>query len=303
MKTRLTLGPILFHWPEERKLDFYARIADEAPIDTVYLGEVVCSKRAPFFEKHYGEVIGRLERGGKAVVLSSLCEVMTKRERRMAADFAGIEDHDIEVNNASVLFHLDGRPHRIGPMMNVYGEQTMGFLHSKGARHFCIPPELPRASAEVLAAEAARLGVGIELMVFGRAPLAVSARCYHARAHGRSKDNCRFVCEEDPDGMPLRTVDGRDFLAVNGIQTLSHAYLNYVGELDQVVRIGFTDLRLSPHTLDMVAVAGIFRDALDGAIGGDEARHRLERLAVPAPFANGFWYGRPGHVNVTAPAI
>ncbi len=56
MKPELTLGPILFHWPAEQKLDFYARIADEAPIDTVYLGEVICSKRSPFFDKHYDEV-------------------------------------------------------------------------------------------------------------------------------------------------------------------------------------------------------------------------------------------------------
>ena len=45
----LTLGPILFNWKPERRRDFYFRIADEAPIDCVYLGEVVCSKREPFF--------------------------------------------------------------------------------------------------------------------------------------------------------------------------------------------------------------------------------------------------------------
>jgi len=45
----LTLGPILFNWKPERRRDFYFRIADEAPIDCVYIGEVVCSKREPFF--------------------------------------------------------------------------------------------------------------------------------------------------------------------------------------------------------------------------------------------------------------
>ena len=54
---KLTLGPIPFHWEADRKLDFYARIADEAPVDTVYLGEVVCSKRSPFYDRHYPEVI------------------------------------------------------------------------------------------------------------------------------------------------------------------------------------------------------------------------------------------------------
>ena len=31
MAAELTIGPIAYHWPAERKRDFYARIADEAP--------------------------------------------------------------------------------------------------------------------------------------------------------------------------------------------------------------------------------------------------------------------------------
>ncbi|MEH6359796.1 MAG: hypothetical protein V7761_03595 [Amylibacter sp.] len=85
--TKLTLGPILFHWRAQQKIDFYARIADEAEIDTVYLGEVICSKRSPFFDKHYAEMTERLERGGKTVVFSTLAEVMLKRERNMMAGF------------------------------------------------------------------------------------------------------------------------------------------------------------------------------------------------------------------------
>ena len=50
MTAELTLGPILFHWPADKKRDFYFQIADESPVDTVYIGEVICSKRSPFFE-------------------------------------------------------------------------------------------------------------------------------------------------------------------------------------------------------------------------------------------------------------
>ncbi len=32
----LTLGPVLFNWAADR--DFYFRVADEAPLDIVYLG-------------------------------------------------------------------------------------------------------------------------------------------------------------------------------------------------------------------------------------------------------------------------
>ncbi|MBO6802704.1 MAG: U32 family peptidase, partial [Thalassospira sp.] len=48
-RSRLVMGPVLFHWDEDRKKDFYSRIADETDVDTVHVGEVVCAKRMPFF--------------------------------------------------------------------------------------------------------------------------------------------------------------------------------------------------------------------------------------------------------------
>jgi O2-independent ubiquinone biosynthesis protein UbiV len=296
--TRLTLGPILFHWPAQQKIDFYAKIADEAPIDTVYLGEVICSKRAPFFEQHYAKVTERRERGGKKVVFASLAEVMLKRERKMTEGLCDMQDHEIEVNDTSALWHLSGRPHRIGPYMNVYNEETMAYLAGRGATHFSLPIELPGKAVEVLCQHAARLGLSIEVQVFGRASLALSARCYHARAHSRIKDNCQFVCEQDPDGMPLKTLSGQDFLAVNGIQTLSHTYLNLLAELDQLTDVGVSDFRLVPHTQDMVGVAQIFRAALDRELSAEDAENKLGAKQFPAPFSNGFWHGQPGHVRV-----
>ncbi len=300
MTSNLTLGPILFHWPAEQKLDFYARIADEAPVDTVYLGEVICSKRSPFFDTHYSEVAERLERGGKKVVFSSLAEVMLKRERNMMAAFCEDGGYELEINDAAGLWHVSGRQHRIGPLMNVYNEETLAYLASQGADHFGLPIELPRESVAVLASKAAALKAGLEVQVFGRTSLALSARCYHARAHGRIKDNCQFVCEEDPDGMPLRTLDGGDFLSINGIQTMSHTYLNLLPEIADMQALGVTHYRLSPHTQDMVAIAGIYRDALDGKIDAGAAEAKLNALDIPAPFSNGFWHHVPGYDRVSA---
>ena len=39
---KLTLGPNLFNWQPDVWRDFYFRIADEASVDTVAVGEVVC---------------------------------------------------------------------------------------------------------------------------------------------------------------------------------------------------------------------------------------------------------------------
>ena len=41
---KISLGPNLFYWDEEKTKEFYAIIA-ETDVDIVYLGETVCSKR------------------------------------------------------------------------------------------------------------------------------------------------------------------------------------------------------------------------------------------------------------------
>ncbi len=294
MTAKLTIGPILFHWSAEKKRDFYARIADDEAVDTVYLGEVICSKRQPFFDQHIAEIAERLERGGKRVVISSVAEVMLKRERRGLEDLVREEEHEIEVNNSAALFHMDGRKHRIGQYFNTYNEETMAYLVARGASHVSLPAEMPRGAVAVMAERAARLGIGLEVQVFGRASLALSARCYHARAHGRIKDNCQFVCEEDPDGMSLKTLSGQDFLKVNGIQTLSNSYVNLLPEMDEMRAMGVSHFRLVPQEVDMVAVAQVFRDVLDGRAGSGEGLAWLEGMKMPAAFSNGFWYGKAG---------
>jgi len=290
----LTLGPVLFNWEAGRWRDFYFRIADEAPVDTVCIGEVICSKRAPFFEPHYEAVIERLTAAGKTVVLSTLAEVMIPLDRRMVESLCAAHDILVEANDGAALYHLRGRPHHVGPFMNVYNEATAAALARDGACHFCLPPELPASALRALCEQTRGLGVSVEVQVFGRASLALSARCYHARAHGRTKDSCRFVCEEDPDGLELRTLDGEPFLTVNGIQTLSRAYLNLVNELDELQSMGVACFRLSPHTCDMVEVATIFRSALDQRLSPDEATVRLAALLPDSSFSNGFYYRKPG---------
>ncbi len=290
MSAALTLGPIAYHWSAERKRDFYARIADEAPLDTVYLGEVICSKRAPFFERDMPDIIERLERAGKTVVLSSLAEVMLPRERQATRALCEMEGAEIEINNAAGLHARAGAPHRIGPFLNAYNEATIAWLAQNGATHVCLPHELPRPSLAHAAAAARQIGVETEFQVFGRASLAVSARCYHARAHGRHKDNCQFVCEDDPDGMPLLTVDRTPFLRVNGIQTQSESYICLACELPDLVTMGIGHLRLMPQSVDMVAVANVFRDRLDGFLDGEEALARLSACCRPTGFSNGFFH-------------
>lgn len=289
MNGELTLGPVLFHWPAEKWRDFYFRMAEESPVSTVFIGEIVCAKRAPFYAPHYEEVAERLEKCGKKVIFSTLGEVAVRIDRKFVRGICEIEDRLVEANDASALWHLSGRRHAIGPFMNVYNEDTLSFLAGKGANRFCLPAELPRGTLAALGSSAKKLGVVIEVQVFGRIPLALSARCYHARAHGRTKDSCQFVCEQDPDGMELRTLSNLPFLAINGIQTLSYGCQNLVQELKDLQDMGIGAFRLSPHTCDMVEVSRIFHKVLARKLSVNAACAALRETAA-MPFSNGFYH-------------
>jgi len=276
-RTALTLGPVFFNWPAARWRDFYFGIADEGPFDTVHVGEVVCMKRAPFFAPVLPAVIDRLVRAGKEVVLSSPILISGQRELQDARALAASSEFLVEANDLGMVGLLAGRPHCIGPTINVYNERTLDFLARRGAMRCTLPWELPRPALERLAHAAA--GIDLEVVVFGRVPLAISARCYHARAHGVTKDSCRYVCANDPDGMVVDTLDGQPFLAVNGTQTLSFHCLGLLSDLRSLEGAGIRRFRVSPHALDMAAVGSVFRAMLDGAIEQDDGVARLHALA------------------------
>lgn len=296
---RLTLGPVLFNWKPEHLRDFYFRIADEADVDTVCVGEVVCSKRSPFFTPHLPEVIARLAAAGKEVVLSSLALIMNERELREARELADSDGWLVEANDISVASLMGGKPFAVGPLVNVYNEGTLAYLESIGAVRACLPAELP---AEVIATLAKSAQCEIEVQAFGRLPLAISARCYHARSRNLAKDGCQYVCAEDADGMAVDTLDDEPFLAVNGTQTMSYHYLSLLAELNGLRAAGVRRFRLWPQAVDMVAVAALFRQALAGTIAPEDAAGRLAELCPRAEFANGYIHGREGHLYIETDA-
>ena len=288
---QLTLGPVLFNWKPDQWRDFYFRIAEEAPVDTVVVGEIVCSKRSPFIADQIPTVIERLVACGKRVLLGSFTLMSLPRERRQMAELAETKDFMMEVNDLSCLGMIGGRPFAVGPFVNIYNEATAAYFASRGAERICLPPELPLPSIRAIAA--ALPEVAFEVFSFGRVPLAISARCYHARLNKLSKDNCRFVCDRDPDGLAVLTLDNEPFLAMNGVQTLSYACTSLLGEIEDLAAAGVRALRLSPQHCDMVAIAKAFRSVIDGKDSAAEAARALSQI-YPIPITNGFLYGKPG---------
>jgi collagenase-like PrtC family protease len=197
----------------------------------------------------------------------------------------------LEANDVTAISLLAGTPHVTGPFINVFNEATLDFLVGKGAVRVNMPMELSAAAIGILAAHST---VETEAMVFGRQPLSISMRCYHARAYGLHKDGCQFVCELDPDGLAADQLDGNRLLMVNGTQTMSHGYAVLLEELAGLQQAGVTHFRLSPQAVDMVRVAEIYRGVLDGARAAGEAGVELAQLCAPVPFVNGFIRGREG---------
>ncbi|CAA7626071.1 U32 family peptidase [Magnetospirillum sp. SS-4] len=291
---KLTLGPVLFNWKPEALRDFYFRMADEADVDTIHVGEVVCSKRTPFFDPFIPEVVERVAASGKQVVLSSLALIMTDRELAQARDLAA-SDILVEANDISVAALMGGRPFVAGPLLNIYNEGTLASLEAMGAARICLPAEL---SADAVATLAAGAKAEIEVQAFGRLPLAISARCYAARARNLSKDGCQYVCADDPDGMDVETLDEVPFLAVNGTQTMSYHHMDLLGSVAGLADSGISRFRLWPQTFDMVRVAELFRAVLAGRMAADEAEAALVPLCPGAEFANGYIHGKAGHLFI-----
>ncbi len=78
-RPRLSLGPILYHWPREQVLDFYAEML-ETPVDVIYLGETICSKRRLLRPEDYWELAERVAAAGKQAVISTLALIESDGE-------------------------------------------------------------------------------------------------------------------------------------------------------------------------------------------------------------------------------
>lgn len=291
MTVHLTLGPIQYNWSREQRLTFYRGIASAA-VDTVVLGETVCFRRIPFLREAIAEEVSLLLEAGKQVVMSTLALAVSAAERADVATLCGQADLLTEANDAGALYHLRGRPHWAGPFLNTYSPGTVAVLAANGAEQVCLPWELSLDSIRALGRDPA--GLRLEVPVFGRAPLAISARCYHARVHGLSKDGCQYVCDRDPAGMTVETLEGADFLRVNGVQTLSGAVHAAIGEVPDLLAAGVTSLRLMPEAGDMGAVIAAFRAVAEQGADPVEAEQCIRAATGGETLCNGFLHGVDG---------
>ncbi len=284
---KLSLGPLQYFWPRARTLAFY-REAAEWPLDIIYLGETVCSKRRELGTRDWIALAAELAASGKQIVLSSLALIEAESELGM---LQRLVDHGgcwIEANDLSAvqLCRERGVPFVAGPTLNVYNHRALAMLMEDGLRRWVPGVEQGHVLLRELRAAMHAAGGGmpeLEVIAFGRLPLAYSARCFTARALDVAKDQCDFRCIEYPDGMPLATREGRPFLRINGIQIQGEEITDLGPEMPMLRELGVDILRLYPQVEGMAELVAHF--------------HLARRSPVAPPrigARNGYWHGEPG---------
>ena len=144
---KIALGPLLYYWPRQATLDFYAQIAD-SPVDTVYLGETVCSRRHELRLDDWLDVAAMLKAAGKEAMMSSQSLIESESDLKALRRIVAQADFRVEANDMSAVRLLTAAGRRdwvAGPTLNIFNPATLGLMADAGATRWVAPPEMSGA--------------------------------------------------------------------------------------------------------------------------------------------------------------
>lgn len=291
---KLSLGPILFFWPKQKVYDFYEQMLSTG-VDTIYLGETVCSKRRELRTEEWLELASHLAESGKEVVISTLALLMSESELSTLRRICKHTNLRIEANDLAAVNILNDLklPFVCGPTCNIYNGNTLSFMAKKGATRWVMPVELSGHCLESILEQTKELDISdkieTEVFSYGHLPLAYSARCFTARYRELPKDNCQFKCIEYPEGVHVKSQEKQELFNINGIQTQSAYVYNLLGQIPEMQKIGVDICRISPRYQDTNQIIKRFKCAIDGD---------SSEIPMNDTNCNGYWFAKPGMEQV-----
>ncbi|WP_285163158.1 U32 family peptidase [Shewanella goraebulensis] len=294
---KISLAPVSFCWDKATIEQFYQKAAN-SQVDTVYLGETVCSRRRLLKFNDYLELAQMLKSHGKKVVLSTMALIEAQSELSELKKYIDNGEFSIEANDmAAVQLARQAKvPFICGPTINNYNRASLDILQTMGMKRFVMPFELSKVWLNNVISQPAKANFEVEVMGHGYIPLAHSARCFTAKHFGLNKDNCETICQQYPKGILAQTQEQQDLLRLNGIQTQSASHIDLTDELMTMQKMGVDYFRISPSSIECLNIANELANKLTSPQLENElimTTAELNKKLSPQA-CNGYWFGQAG---------